>query len=168
MFQKKDKYSRFNRYWYEEPKIPKFEVAKFAITNLYGVSERYNHFPNLENYYENLEDGLYDNPENTGKFPYHQSISLQEINSIVKENSLDEKDVHFTIHFEDDYLILEVLHIKEMSVQEKQEQYKAQCEEWKDQKNLEEQRELEKIKREMEMLQRKSDAIKNKKLSKMI
>lgn len=157
----KDKYSRFERFWYEKPKEPDLNKKRFAITNLIATSERYNHFANGESYYDNLDER--NDPECMGTPPYRQYLSLKEINDIIRSKDLNEADVFFTASFLDDYLCLEALHIKEMSNEEKLEQYQNFCAEWEEQKKIRHEHELQKIKYEMENLQRRADVLAKKK-----
>lgn len=158
-----DKYSRFWKYYREIPEKSDFSKKKYSYTLLRGCSERFNHvLSNDPDQDVDEEDQL----ESTGLLPYNQSISLKEINDIVKQKNIDESEVFFTSSMSEDYLCLEVAHIKEMSDEEKEDQYKIQCEMYYDQRKQEEDRELLNIKYEMENLQRRADKIANKNLKK--
>lgn len=163
---KKDKYSRFDRCWNEKPEEPKLDVKKFAVMCLTSAINNSNNFPDNEHYYDQMddyEDAWERYPEFTGKLPRGQFLSLEEVNKLVRENNIDEKNVFFTACFSEEYLSLEAVHIKELSDQEKLEQYAAQCEEWEDQQKLKEEQELQRIKWQMENLQRRASELTKKK-----
>jgi hypothetical protein len=151
---------RFNKYWREEPKKPLCDSPKFRIEYLAGCSERYNHFRNTANEDYELEDE--DNPELTGKLDDRQSLSLKEVNEMVRKEGLDESKVFFTASFQDDYLSLEVVNIKELGAKEQLEEYEDQHAAWKKQEQDRHDYEVKRIEREMQHLQQQAERLKKK------
>ena len=139
------------RYW-EEPTL----ARKFIFESVMSTASRYSAFLNSDN-----EEQLDDSDMNTtGKLSYHTYMSLKDINAAVKEAGIDEKDVVFTASFSDDYLTLEVVHVKKLSEQEQQEDLKAQVAAWKKQQKKKKYRELKEIEDRMESLKRQKERLK--------
>jgi len=151
---------RFNKVLYKEPKKPKSGSKKFRIEMIEAVSDRYHYFPNSERdgFYE--DDNKKDNPEYSGKLPARQSISLQQINNLIEEYGLNPKAVYLTASFADDYLCVEVVHIKSLNDEEQLEEYEEQHAEWTKQQEQKKEEELKRIEWEMEALKRRATNLK--------
>lgn len=149
---------RYKRTWFDEP--PKIESGayKFQIENIDAVGDRVNHWPGYgrdDSFYEFEEEGVEYTPEYTGTLGDRQSLCLKDINALVKEHNLNEQNVFFTASFSDDYLSIEVVHIKKQNKQEQLENYKQEYSNWAKQENLNKEEELSRIQQEIEFLQRK-------------
>ncbi len=86
----------YTKHLLEAPTPPEPGVKKFRIELIANTSDRACHWPgsNEDYFYENEYDEPEETPEYTGELD--QSLSLKEINSIVKEEGLDESKVFFT------------------------------------------------------------------------
>ncbi len=150
---------RFKKTPSEEPEKYKDNQKIFRVELLKGVADRYCHFPKSDDY----EDPYSEDEENsklTGKLSNRQSISLKNINAIVKKHNLDESNVYLTASFSDDYLSVEVVNIKLLSKEEKEEEYIKECSEWKKYKAEIKQQEEDRLKFEIENLQMRINNLK--------
>lgn len=138
----------------EEPK-----KVNFLIKSLKHVSERYCHFPNSESEY--YEDDCEDDPSMTGKLPDRQSIPLKSVLELIEKKQINPEEVFFTASFSDDYLCLEVVHIKKLNEEEQEKDYKAQRLEWEKRQERRKEEELDRIKMQMESLQRQTEKLLN-------
>lgn len=150
---------RFTRVWYEEPQPPKIGNKMFIVELLKSTGDRSHYFPTNEKYYD-LDNQ--DRTEFTGKMPARQSLSLEEINKLVNEEKLDHKNVYLTASFDDDYLILETVHVRELSAEEQVEKFESDHSSWEDRRHQQKEYELQKIKQQIEALQKQADKISNK------
>jgi hypothetical protein len=156
---------RYQRHWYEEPPKPESGAYKFRVEALASASERACHFPGAngdDHFYEWEYDEPESTPEYCGTLPDREAISLESINALVKEHGLDPKNVFLTASFSDDYLAVEVVHIRELNEQEQLEEYKDQYTEWADQTKVNKEQELERLKWQIEALQRQAESLKKK------
>jgi hypothetical protein len=153
--------ARRTRYWYEAPLKPEPGKRQFRQETLGHAGTRFNHFPNSDNEVEYLDED--EQVESTGKFPVDQSISLKEVNDLLRKEGIDESEVYFTAAFSDDYLSLLVIRLKELSESEKLEEYELQHAEWEKQQQHNLEYEEQRIQRELESLQRQAEELKKKK-----
>jgi hypothetical protein len=156
---------RYKKTWYNEPPPPESGAYKFRVELLKCASGRACHFPGAsdEGQFYALE---YDEPESTpeycGTLDDGQAISLETINALVKKHRLDEKNVFLTASFSDDYLGVEVVHIRELDEQEQLEEHKEQYTAWVKRHSLNKERELERLQDQIEALQRQAENLKKK------
>lgn len=159
---------RFKKYHYQEPAKPKVDEKRFRMECLESVGERYMHFPNTgrDECYEYgdecYEYGDEDNPEISGKLPERQAISLRHINNLIKQNNLDEKNVFLTASFSDDYLMVEVVHIRQLSGEELKEEYEEQYAEWEEEQKYKKEQEILRIEQQMKILESQAKRLKGK------
>ena len=156
---------RYQKDWYEEPPKPESGAYKFRIEQVDAASERACHFPGScgeGQFYEWEYDEPESTPEYCGTLPDREAISLESINALAKEHGLDAKNVFLTASFAEDYLVVEVVHIRELNEQEQLEEYKAQYTEWANKQKVDKEQELERLQWQIESLQRQAEGLKNK------
>lgn len=142
------------KFSYKEPRRRNFifDVVK-------SVNERYCHFPNTEN---EFDDDLYEDgsPEETGELSDGQSMRLKDILAVLKDKNIDVDDVVFTASFSDDHLCLEVVHMKKLNEGEREKDYQKQCDRQKKEQERSKQYELERIEQQMSSLKRQAERLK--------
>ena len=143
---------------YSEPKKPKEGKTKYSTEVLASTSDRYHYFSNNE--YDDEEDNDDDEKEIA---PSRQSISLKEINELLKKEKISPENVYFTVSLSDDYIVLEVVNIQKLSYKEQITEYEEEKAEWEKQQKAQQKAELQRIKNDMECLQKRSKELTKKK-----
>lgn len=136
-----------------KPQKPEKGHVQYLRTVLGSTCDRVQYFPSSE--YDDAED---DEPLSESR----QMMCLNDIDAIVKKAGVDRKDVFFTAELLDDYLVLEVMHVKKLSYKEREEKYKNDMIDWDAQQRQIEQRRLDQIERDMESLKREAGELKKK------
>lgn len=151
------------QHWsFQKPKKPKADKVKYQHTVLGTASNRAQYFTN----YGREEDGYdeeNDHEEEMTSSESRTSISLKEVNDLIKKQGLKEKDIYFTAAFDEDYLVLEVVHVHKMSEQEKLDEYQRELSEWEAQEKIQQEYEEQRIQRDLANLQRRAEELKKKK-----
>lgn len=147
---------------YSEPKPPKKGLEKYRHDLLGSIGDRYHYFKNVEdeNNYEDFED------KNEIPVNDRQSISLKEVNELLKKENIDPENVYFTATLSDDYIMLEVVNIVKLNYEEQVAEYEELHAQWEQQEEISKKYELERIKYQMEALQKQSEALTAKKKKK--
>jgi len=152
---------RFELPTYKEPSKPKVGAKQFREELVKSVGCRAHYFPKAHNM--NWREDEWDNEEEwDGKYSDRQAISLKEINSLVKQYSLNEENVYLTASFADDYLMVDVVHVKLLSEEEKEEEYQDQLIVWNKYQEGLKKSEKERIEREMKRLQQQMESLQKK------
>ena len=146
---------------YSEPKKPKPGTIKYRHVKLAYTQDRAHYFPGYGADGPDEEDYEEDD-ENLELSASRHSLSLKEVNDLVKSKNLDEKDVYFTASFADDYLVLEVVHITKMSEQDILDEYNKLHQEWVEQEKAREADIVAHNEREIARLQEQLKSIKKK------
>ncbi len=118
----------------EQPKLVETGAYKYSIEIIDNICERIPHWAGTNDYcfYSDDEEDPENTPEYTGEVP--QSLKLNDILEQLKNSNIDPKDVVISASFADDYLSVEVLHVKEQTLEEQEAEY--QCEVAKKQKEI--------------------------------
>jgi len=154
---------RYERSFYEAPLPPKMGQKKFRIELITSVSDRANHWPGANgdgHFYEYEYDEPEEIPEYTGDLGYDKSLSLKELNKLVEIHELDESKVFVTASFSEDHLSVEVVHVKEQTPEEIEEEYQERLSEWNQKKKAEKKDQLQRIKQEIEYLKSQEEKLK--------
>ena len=152
---------RFEKHFWKKPTKPK--GTRYRVELLLSAGERMPHWPTSDRSYDHDYEEDEDNPETEGQLPECQCLSLKKINELVKEHGLDENKVFFTASFDEDYLIVEAVHIRKMTEEDKEEEHKANLAAWEEQEEEKRKQEEQRLKWEMESLQRRMEDLKKKK-----
>lgn len=155
---------RRNRTFYNKPKEPKPGKVKFQYDTLGTASNRAQYYINYSSDdEEERKDDYYSDDERDSPMNDRTSISLKEVNDLISKNGLKEEDVYFTAAFDEDYLVLEVVHVHKMSEQEKTQEYEEDLLEWEEQQKQYQEYEKRHIKQEIENLKRRAEELEKKK-----
>lgn len=148
--------------WQDPPKLDS-GFYKHRVELLSSVGDRVNHFPGYgrDSFYEFGDDGE-ETPETTGVLDSRESISLASILKKVEKEGLNPKNVHVTASFSDDYLNIEVVHIRKLDEMGQHEEYQDALDAWSKVKKYEAKQEKERIEQEIQMLQQRLDGLKDK------
>lgn len=161
---------RHEREWrWKDP--PKFESGFYnhRIELLNSASQRMNHFPGYgrDSFYEDEDDYDIDYvpesvPEYCGTMGNREAICLTDVLKQVEKYGLDPKKVYFTASFAEDYLCVEVVHIRELDEQGQLEEYQeALSKRSKTKKDLVAE-ERKRLQHEIESLQKRLELLKKK------
>lgn len=156
---------RFNKdFRFDKPPEPKPGQRKFIEELLESTGDRAQYYPNGgNNIYDHLTGGYKDEIDYT-RFPNpRQYISLKKVVELVSKENFDLQNIYFTASCRDDYINLEVIHLKELSEEEKLQAHREDMFLWEQEQNVLKEQELERIEREMKYLQDKCKDLRKKK-----
>lgn len=149
---------RYEKTWYEEPPKPETGAYKFRVESLKSVSDRLPHWPGAsgdDHFYEWEYDEPEGTPEYSGKLDDRQSICLKDILAAVEKHGLDPKHVFLTGSMAEDYLCVEVVHIRKLNEKEQLEEHQAQQARWEERQTERKVNEEQRLKWELESVQKR-------------
>jgi len=149
---------RRERTWHDRPPVIGSGAYEFRIENITAARDRVNHWPGYStgnNFYEWEEEDPENCPEYIGSLGDNNCICLKDINALIKEYNFDEKDVFFTASFSNDYLNIEVVHVKKQNEQEQLENYNQEDSNWAKRNDINKEEELLRIQQDISSLQRR-------------
>lgn len=149
--------------WYNEPPKPTPGKPMAKVELLTQVADRACYYRNSEDeyYYEDDEE-VKDFEDISRPLSGHQTLSLKEINDLVAEEKLDPAKVYVTGSFADDYLQVQVIHVAEMTDEEKEALYQKHLAGWQSEQEHKKKEELRRIEYQMEALRRQQEDLKKK------
>ena len=142
-----------------EPKKPKPGKVKYKYDVLGYTGSRQNHFPNDSPEYEDE----YDDDSDVIAMSDRTSLSLKEVNTLIKKKDINEKDVFFTASLDEDYLNLKIVHVTKMSDEDQIKEYNEAHAEWEEQEKEHQRYEEERVQQDILRLQRRAEELKKKK-----